>query len=108
MNDEVKALSLALDTLRAKLIATPRTADGFGEMRGLYLDLTNALIVAGDKADSELAAEISKSAKSIAEEWSSNTGKIKPWLDVLKPVVSAVGVVLKVASLSNPLLALLV
>ena len=107
MNAEVKALSTALDALRTKLIATPRTSPGFGEMRMLNLELTSALIVAGDKADAELAKEIETVSKGISDEWTSNNDKIQPWLDVLRPVVTAVGVILQVGGLSNPLLALL-
>lgn len=107
MNTEVKALSIALDALRAQLIALPRTTLGFEEMRMLYLDLTNALIVAGDKADAELAKEVETVSKAISDEWTSNKDSIQPWLDILRPVVSAVGIILQIGKLSNPLLALL-
>lgn len=107
MNQDVKALSSALDALRAKLIVTPRTEAGFGEMRLLYLDLTDALIVAGDKSDAELAAEIESVSKSVTEEWNSNKDKFGPWLNFLKPVVSAVGTILGGAGLGNPLKLLL-
>ncbi|MCF8176619.1 MAG: hypothetical protein K9K30_15380 [Burkholderiaceae bacterium] len=107
MNTNVKALSTALDALRAKLISTPRTSPGFGEMRMLYLELTSALIVAGDKAEAELAKEIETVSKAISDEWTSNQDKIQPWLAVLHPIVTTVGVILKVGKLSNPLLALL-
>lgn len=107
MNDNVKALSISLDALRAKLIDMPRTSPGFGEMRMLSLELTNALIVAGDKAEIELAKEIETASKAISDEWTSNKDKIQPWLDVLRPVVTAVGAILQVGKLANPLLAFL-
>ena len=107
MNANVKAVADTLDALRAKLIATPRTAEGFGEMRSLYLELTDALITAGEKADAELALEIEKAAKSVAEEWASNKAKFDPWLNILKPIVGTVGAFLGTAGLGNPLLLLL-
>jgi len=107
MNQEVAGLSKALDVVRDKLIATARTAPGFGEMRALYRELTAALIDAGDKADAELRKEIAIVSKGIAEEWESNKDKLSPWLDVLKPVVTAVGAILSAGRLTNPLLALL-
>lgn len=107
MDANVKAIADALDALRAKLIATPRTAEGFGEMRSLYLELTDSLITAGEKADAELAAEVEKAAKSVAEEWASNKEKFDPWLSFLKPVVGAVGTLLSTAGLGNPLAILL-
>ncbi|MBF5040427.1 hypothetical protein INP77_13080 [Methylophilus sp. 13] len=107
MNEEVKSLSMALNVLREKLIATPRTAPGFGEMRLLYHDLTNALIVAGDKSDAELAKEIELVSTAVTEEWATSKDKIQPWIDVLEPVISAVGAILSISNLGNPLLALL-
>ena len=107
MSPEVHALSTALDELRARLIDTPRTSAGFGEMRMLYLELTNALIVAGDKHDLELAKQVETASNAISDEWTSNKDKIQPWLDVLLPVIAAVGAVLQIGKLSNPLLAIL-
>jgi hypothetical protein len=107
MNPEVTAMSAALDMLRAKLIATPRTTAGFGEMRALYMALTNALIIAGDKADAELAAEIEKVTKDVSEEWASNKDQFGPWLTVLQPIVSTVGALLSASKLGNPLALLL-
>lgn len=103
MNAHVQTIVSALDALRTKLIATPRTEEGFGEMRALYLELTDALIVAGEKADVELAAEVQKAAKSVADEWATNKDKFGPWLNILKPVVSAVGALLGAGGLTNPL-----
>ena len=93
MNEEVAALARALDTTREKLMATPRTAPGFGEMRAIYRELTRALIDAGDKADAELREEIELVSKRIAEDWESSKNALGPWIDVLKPVVGAVGAV---------------
>lgn len=107
MNEKILALSTALDMLREKLIATPRTSKGFGEMRAIYRDLTLALIDAGDKIDAELAREIEQISKGIEDEWESNKAQLAPWLDVLKPVVAAVGTILKAGALSNPLLSLI-
>lgn len=107
MNENTKALSTALDAVRAKLIAMPRTSPGFGEMRMLYLELTNALIAAGDKADAELARQIESASKAVSEEWASNQDKIEPWLDVLRPVVDSVSVILRLGKLANPLMAFL-
>lgn len=107
MNQEVAALSKALDAVRDKLIATARTSPGFGEMRALYRELTDALVVAGDKAEAVLRKEIEEASKRITEEWESNKENLSAWLDVLKPVVAAVDVVLRSGSLTNPLLALL-
>ena len=107
MNDEIRALSIALDKLRERLMNTPRSSPGFGEMRILYRELTLALIDAADKADSELAKEINEASRKVSEEWESNKDKFAEWHSVLKPVVNAVGLILGGASLSNPLLLLL-
>jgi hypothetical protein len=107
MNANVKAIADALDALRAKLIATPRTTEGFGEMRSLYLELTESLITAGEKRDEDLAAEVASAAKSVAEEWASNKEKFDPWQSLLKPIVGTVGAFLGAAGLGNPLALLL-
>lgn len=107
MNQNVAALSKALDVLRDKLVSTKSTSPGFREMRKLYRELTLALIDAGDQADAEIAKEIEAISNNIKEELETSKDKLQPWFDVLKPVVTAVGVVVKIGSLGNPLLALL-
>jgi hypothetical protein len=107
MSPEVKQLSDTLDVLRSKLVNTPRTADGFGEMRALLNELTSALIDAGDKADKAIAEEVARVSKAVVEERESNKGKLGGWMDVLRPIISAVGAVTKIASLGNPLALLL-
>jgi hypothetical protein len=107
MSPEVKQLSDTLDVLRAKLISMPRTSDGFGEMRALYNELTSALIDVGDKADQVIAEEVAKVSKEVVDEWQSNKDKLGGWMDVLRPIVGAVGAVTKIASLGNPLTLLL-
>ena len=103
MNSEIKVLSEYLVTLGNKLMSTPRNADGFGEMKILYRELTRKLIEVGDKANDEIAREIHKLSEEIVEEWESNKSKLNGWMDVLSPVVDAVGAVLKVSNLANPL-----
>lgn len=101
---EIDDLAAALEAVRGKLVSMPITAPGFGEMRALHWELTDALIKAGDKELAVLAGEIEKASKAVADEWSSNKDLLGPWLDVLGPVVTAVG---KVVKGTNPLLALL-
>ena len=107
MKNEIRALFIALDKLREKLMTTPRSTTGLGTMRILYKELTLSLIDAADKADVELAKEISEASRKVSEEWESHKDKFAPWHNVLKPVEDANGFVLSGASLSNPLLLLL-
>ena len=90
MNQDVRKLSDALDAVRAKLIRMPQDSNGFGEVRAIYRDLTEALIVAGDKSDAELASEMARVSAQLASEWASNKAMMSGWLDVLQPVVDAV------------------
>lgn len=107
MNDEIRALSIALDKLREKLMSTPKSSPGFGEMRILYKELTLSLIDVADKADAELVKAINETSRKVSEEWESNKDKFAGWQNVLKPVVESVGLILGGAKLSNPLALLL-
>ena len=44
MNNEVKALEIALANVRARLLSANVTEPGFGEIRSLYNDLSDSLI----------------------------------------------------------------
>ena len=107
MNEEIKALELALAKVRTQLLSANVTDPGFGEIRSLYNDLSNSLIRAAHKGDDEVAAQLSAAAKEIAEEWESNKSTLGNWSGTLKGVVQGVGGVLALAGLPNPLANLL-
>lgn len=107
MNQQVQQLEKALAAVRTQLLTEDVTAEGFGEIRTLYNELSDSLIRVAHKSDDEIATYLSITAESIAEEWSTNKSALGNWVDVLKDVVQRVGEVLSLAGISNPLASLL-
>lgn len=107
MNDNIKALELALANVRTRLLSANVTEPGFGEIRSLYNDLSNSLIRTAHKRDDEVATQLNATAHEIAEEWESSKAALGNWTDALKDVVQGVGGVLALAGLPNPLAKLL-
>lgn len=103
MIDEVKALRLALDKLEEKLMASPVTDPGFGEVHALYWELTHELIRVADKQIEAITQGLHAKGKEIREEWESSKAVFKPWVEFLRPVVDAVGLLLSLNGLPNPL-----
>ena len=107
MNDEIKGLETALSAVRSRLLRADISEPGFGEMRALYNELTDALIKAAHKSDDELATALNAKASEVVQEWESNKASLGSWTSVLKDVVTGVGSVLAIAGIPNPLASLL-
>ena len=107
MQRQVKELEAALAIVRARLLAADVTAQGFGEVRSLYNDLTDSLIRVAHRSDQEIADRLNATVTEIADEWTSNKAGLGGWSVALKGVVDAVGGVLSVFGHSNPLASLL-
>jgi hypothetical protein len=103
MSPQVKALAEQLNQARQQLMSTPREAPGFAEMRALVRQLTDTLVNTADKENERLVQELARAAAEIKADWESSKAAFQPWKQVLRPVVTAVGAVLSVSGLPNPL-----
>ena len=99
----ISSLEKALAEVRSRLLSTDVKTPGYGEIRSMYNILSASLIRVAHKKDDEIAAQLNIAAEEIVEEWESNKAILGNWTGELKTVVEAVGKVLKVAGLSNPL-----
>jgi len=102
MNDKIVTLDAALDKLAKKLRSTPRSAPGYRAMRDLYRDLHIELINVWRKTDEEIARAIEKVAQDVKEEWES-TDSVQSFVEDAKSIARAVGGVLTILGVPNPL-----
>jgi RecB family exonuclease len=107
MSPQVEALAEQLNQARKQLMITPRESPGFAEMRAVIRQLTDTLVNAADVQNEQLTKDLARTAAEIKADWESSKAAFQPWKEVLRPVVAAVGAVLTIGGLPNPLAFLL-